>query len=333
MSELVVDWKEYFDNDCKGEDMWGHYRTPNGNIYLVVDGASNHDGSKTGADVVRLIHKRFKKESPRLLRSSQLRDLIFSINEESSRVNEGAYAALAGLLQRGNNLYAFGVGDVSIIVKKANGKLFQVLPLDLSMQEEEAEKRARAEIGHTVNNIKITEENYTQRIKQYMNHGLSNAVGLGEDFKVNYMYFDAKADTALMIATDGVTDPFMDPQRDAGNIPKDKAEKLYELLGANNNAENAAMAMEDMIWDTRVSQKQKIKPDDRTAMFLFIQADKGDAKPEKNVNSMSNPQLASALVQKLEQQKSSSLDVEVAVTTADLERMSLLAKELERKLK
>ncbi len=333
MSDLVVDWKEYFDNDCKGEDMWGHYRTPNGSIYLVVDGASNHDGSKTGADVVRLIHERFRQESGNILHSSELRDLMFAINEESSRVNEGAYAALAGVLQRGNNLYAFGVGDVAIIAKKANGKLIQVLPLDLSMEKEEAERRAKSEIGHTVNNIKITEENYTQRIKQYMNHGLSNAVGLGEEFNVNYMYFDAKADTALMVATDGVTDPFMEPQREAGNILKENAEKLYELLSANNTSEAAALAMEDMIWETRVSQRQKIKPDDRTALFLFINQDKGSSKLEKNVNSMSNPQLAAELLNKIEQQKSSSMDVEVSVSTEDLERMSQLTKELVRKLK
>ena len=156
---MIIEWKEYFDNTCKGEDMWGHYKTPNGSIFVVVDGASNHDGSMTGADVARLVHDRLKQESANLHHSSDLKDLMYSINTESTRVNEGAYAAIAGVLHRGNNLYAFGAGDVSIIAKKANGKLLQVLPLDLNMSMEEAEQRAKAEIGQTVNNIKITEKN------------------------------------------------------------------------------------------------------------------------------------------------------------------------------
>ena len=52
MKEIIIDRKEYFDNACKGEDMWGHYKTPNGSIYVVVDGASHHDGMKTGVDVI-----------------------------------------------------------------------------------------------------------------------------------------------------------------------------------------------------------------------------------------------------------------------------------------
>lgn len=117
---MNIDWKEYFDNTCKGEDMWGNYQTPNGNVFVVVDGASNHDGSKTGADVARLVHKRFRKEAGNLYRSGDLKDLIYSINKESSRVNEGAYAAIAGVLHRSANLYAFSAGDVAVIARKAN---------------------------------------------------------------------------------------------------------------------------------------------------------------------------------------------------------------------
>lgn len=58
MNEILVNWKEYFDNTCKGEDMWGHYKTANGDLYVVADGASNHEGSKTGGDVVRFIDER-----------------------------------------------------------------------------------------------------------------------------------------------------------------------------------------------------------------------------------------------------------------------------------
>ena len=120
---MNIDWKEYFDNACKGEDMWGNYKTANGRIYVVVDGASNHDGTQTGADVARLVHDRLREHSPKLHRSSELRELLHSINAESTKVNEGAYAAMAGVLHRGTNLYAFGAGDVAIIAKKINGKL------------------------------------------------------------------------------------------------------------------------------------------------------------------------------------------------------------------
>jgi len=329
---MIIDWKEYFDNDCKGEDMWGHYKTANGSIYVVADGASNHDGSKTGADVVQLIHERLRKESPQLAHSSELRDLVHSINEESSRCNEGAYAAIAGVLHRGENLYAFGAGDVSVIAKKANGKLLQVLPLDLNMQPEEAEERARAEIGQTVNNIHITEENYIQRIKQYMQHGLSNAVGLGEDFVLHYKYFDAKADTAMLIASDGITDPFMDTRNTAGNIPRNEAEKLYELFDESGDAEASVSALESMIWNTRVMEKKKIKPDDRAALFLFINPDNGAHSEGKNINTMSNKQLAELLVRKMERYRMGSLDTEVTVPVPDMEHITDIAKELSRKL-
>ena len=54
MNDIKINWKEYFDNECKGEDLWGHYKTANGDLYVVTDGASSHEFSKTGADVVRV---------------------------------------------------------------------------------------------------------------------------------------------------------------------------------------------------------------------------------------------------------------------------------------
>ncbi|MFT7460268.1 MAG: hypothetical protein ACI909_002956 [Planctomycetota bacterium] len=332
MNKIVIDWKEYFDNTCKGEDMWGHYKTPNGSIYVVVDGASNHDGAKTGEDVIRLVHEMLRQESKNLHRSNDLRDLIHSINAESTKVNEGAYAAIAGILSRENNLYAFGAGDVSIIAKKVNEQLIQVLPLDLTMQEEEAEKRAKSEIGQTVNNIKITDENYTQRIKQYMNHGLSNAIGLGDGFILHDKYFDAKAGTAIVIASDGVTDPFMNPQSEAGKILQADAEKLYEVFSSSRYAEEAVVALENMIWETRVSQKKKIKPDDRTALFLYLSYVEDMDKKNKSINSMSNKQLVTELVKKIQNHKMTSLDLEVTVSISDLETITQIAKELSRKI-
>ena len=332
MKEILIDWKEYFDNSCKGEDMWGYYKTPNGGIYVVADGASNHDSSKTGADVVRFIHDRLRQGSVNLFRSSDLKDFMYSINAESSRVNEGAYAAIAGVLFRGNNLYAFGAGDVAIIAKKENNKLIQVLPLDLTMQKEEAEKRAKAEIGEIVNNIKITEENYKQRVKQYMNHGLSNAVGMGKDFTLHDKYFDAKANTAILIACDGVTDPFMEPQSAAGNISKAGAEKLYDVFNSSSNAQESVVALENVFWNTRVMEKKKIKSDDRTAIFIYINSAEGDLKKEKNIKSMSNKQLATELVKRLEEQETASLDINITIANSELDRITEIAKELSRKI-
>ena len=330
---MNIDWKEYFDNACKGEDMWGNYKTANGRIYVVVDGASNHDGTQTGADVARMVHERLREHSPKLHRSSDLRDLLHSINAESTKANEGAYAAIAGVLHRGTNLYAFGAGDVAIIAKKINGKLIQVLPLDLTMKKEEAEERAKSEIGQVVNNISITTLNYTQRVKQYMNHGLSNAVGMGDEFFLHDKYFDAKSGTAMLIASDGVTDPFMDPQNEAGHIPESEAEKLYELFADNVNADESVVALENMIWDTRVSQKKKIKPDDRTALFLYISDEDETAKKPLNVNTMTNEKLVDALVEKLKGRKMAALDVDVTMPLSDLDDLSAIAAELSRKIK
>lgn len=312
--------------------MWGHYKTANGYIYLVADGASNHDGTRTGADVVQLIHERMRRHAHRLARSSELRELLHSINEESSRINEGAYAAIAGLLQRGENLYAFSAGDVSIIARKANGKMLQVLPLDLSTTAEEAEERAKSEIGQVVNNIKITEDNYQQRIKQYMHHGLSNAVGMGGEFRLNDIYFDAKVDTAILIATDGITDPFMEPQAASGDILERDAGKLYELFEARKGAEDTAAALESLIWDVQVMEKKRIKPDDRTGLFLFIKSMEDEDDSVKSVNSMTNEKLAEELVERLIAQKTASLDTQISVSLDDYERLNDLARELQRKI-
>jgi serine/threonine protein phosphatase PrpC len=268
--KILVNWKEYFDNDCKGEDMWGHYKTSNGDLYVVADGASTHDGSKTGGDVARFIDDRLRQDSANIVRSNDLKELIYSINTESTKVNEGAYAAIAGILHRRNRIFSFSAGDVSIIAKKPNGKLIQVLPLDLNMPRDEAERCAKADIGTVIKGVEITNENYEQRVNQYINHGLCNAIGIGQSFFLHDKSFNAKDGAALLIASDGVTDPFMKSQRGAGKILKANASKLYEVINSSDNAEDAANAIKNLIWDTQVKEKKKIKTDDRTGLFLYM---------------------------------------------------------------
>ena len=268
--KILVNWKEYFDNSCKGEDMWGHYKTSNGDLYVVADGASNHDGSKTGGDVVRLIDDKLRQDAINIVRSNDLKELIHSINTESTKVNEGAYAAIAGILHRGNRLFSFSAGDVSIIAKKPNGKLIQVLPLDLNMQRDEAEICAKTEIGTIINGVEITEENYEQRIDQYINHGLCNAIGFGQSFFLHDKSFNTKDGAAILIASDGVTDPFMKSQREAGKVLKANASKLYKIFDSRDDAEDAANLLKDIIWDTQVKEKIKIKSDDRTGLFFYM---------------------------------------------------------------
>ncbi len=268
--KISVNWKEYIDNDCKGEDMWGHYKTSNGDLYVVADGASSHDDSKTGGDVARFIDDRFKQDAENIVRSNDLKELIHSINTESTKVNEGAYAAIAGILHRRNRIFSFSAGDVSIIAKKPNGKLIQVLPLDLNMERDEAERCAKTEIGTIIKGVEITEVNYEQRVNQYIKHGLCNAIGIGQSFFLHDKSFNAKAGAAILIASDGVTDPFMKSQRGAGKILKANASKLYEVLNSSDNAEDAANSLRDLIWDTQVKEKKKIKSDDRTALFFYM---------------------------------------------------------------
>ena len=268
--QVIVTHKEYFDNSCKGEDMWGHFKTANGDLYIVADGASGHEGNKTGGDVVEYMMQKLTQEAPGVKRSWELKELMHTINDESAKINEGAYAAVAGILYRGNKIYSFSAGDVSIIAKKPNGKLLQVLPLDLSMEREEAEIVARTEIGTVVNGVEITELNYEKRVDQYMNHGLCNAVGFGESFYLNEKSFNAKDGAAILIASDGVTDPFMRPQKKAGSILRDHAPGIYEILNANAKAEDAAEALKDLVWDTQIKEKRKIKADDRTGLFLYM---------------------------------------------------------------
>jgi hypothetical protein len=81
MTKISLNWKEYSDNSCKGEDMWGHYKTSNGDLYVVADGASSHDGAKTGGDVARYIDHRLKQEAPNIVRRKHLLELITSIND------------------------------------------------------------------------------------------------------------------------------------------------------------------------------------------------------------------------------------------------------------
>lgn len=270
MNTIKINWKEYFDNSCKGEDMWGHYKTVRGDLYIVADGVSNHEGSRTGGDVVRLINNRLEQNAAGIRHRGDLKELLYEINKESTGVNEGAFAAIAGILHWNDKLYGFGAGDVSIIAKKANGKLILVLPLDLSMAWEEAERLARAEIGTTVKNVEITEENYLMRVEQYLRHGLSNAIGLGDDFHLHDHKFNGKPNTAILIASDGITDPFMKPQTEHGKIVAEDAPKLYDVMNSNDNAEDAASALEDLFWDTQVNQRKKIKQDDRTAVFFYM---------------------------------------------------------------
>jgi len=276
-NKVSVRWKEYFDNTCKGEDMWGRYKTSNGYLYVVADGASTHEGAKTGGDVARLIDKRLKEDAINIVRSKHLRELMHSINSESVKINEGAYAAVAGILHRGRGMFAFGAGDVSILAKKPNGKLLQTLPLDLSMHRDDAEKTAMTEIGTIINGMEVTSDNYIKRVDQYINHGLCNAVGIGDSFFLNEKSFYVKDGAALLIASDGITDPFMEPQKEAGKIPKEDALKLHELINSTNNAEEAAEALKDLFWDTQVIEKRKIKADDRTGIFLCMNATTKDA--------------------------------------------------------
>jgi len=250
--------------------MWGHYKTSNGDLYVVADGASSHEGDKTGGDVARYIDHRLKQEAPNILRRNHLLELITSINSESSKINEGAYAAIAGILHRGNNMFAFGAGDVSILARKANGKLVQVLPLDLNIQKAEAKETAKTEIGTIIDGKEITAENYILRAEQYTNHGLTNAIGIGESFYLNKKSFYTKEGAVVLIATDGITDPFMETQKEAGKVSKISALKLYGIIDSSNNSEAAAEALKDLFWDTQVKEKKKIKADDRTGLFLYM---------------------------------------------------------------
>ena len=270
MNAVSANWKAFFDNDCKGEDLWGHYKTANGDLYIVIDGASSHEGTKTGGDVARFIDEKLKKEAINIVRSNDLKELLKSINDESAKINKGAFAAIAGVLHRKDTLFAFGAGDVSILAKKPSGKLLQVLPLDLKMNEEDAEKTALTEIGTVIDGKEITKENYIQRSRQYMNHGLCNAVGIGESFYLNERIFNNKDGAVLLIASDGITDPFMALQKEAGPVVQSDAEKIYTVMETSENAEQAVEALKELIWDTQVVEKKKIKADDRTGIFFYM---------------------------------------------------------------
>jgi serine/threonine protein phosphatase PrpC len=284
MSNMVINWKEYSENDCKGEDMWGHYKTPNGDLYVVADGASSHDGAKTGGDVARYIDTRLKQDTANITRTEHLKELIHSINAESTKINEGAYAAIGGILHREDRMFAFSAGDVAILAKKPSGKLLQALPLDLNMQSADAEKTAMTEIGTFINGKEITAENYILRARQYTQHGLFNAIGIGDSFFLNEKHFYTKDDAVLLIASDGITDPFMEPQREVGEIPQANAPKLYDLLNSNDNAEAAVEALKDVIWDTQVIEKKKIKSDDRTGIFIYMNAEEDDDEKTQILN-------------------------------------------------
>ena len=272
MNEIALNWKEYIDNNCKGEDLWGHYKTMHGDLFVVVDGASSHDNVKTGADVARFVDEILKESAAHIEDDQDLKKLILAINTISTKINNGAYAAIAGVLVTGPRIYSFGAGDVSIIGKKANGRLIQVLPLDLNMDREAAETLAKADVGYVINGVEITEENIEQRIYQYMHHGLSNAIGVGNAFHLHEKRFTTKDRSAILIATDGITDPFMAPQSEAARIPETGAPKLYEVINTCHNAEEAVKSLEEMIWDTQVKEKIKIKPDDRTGLFVYMES-------------------------------------------------------------
>ncbi|HLB30502.1 MAG TPA: PP2C family serine/threonine-protein phosphatase [Gammaproteobacteria bacterium] len=270
MKKIKIDCQVYFDNSCKQEDLWGHYETAKGDLYVVMDGVSNHDGTRTGRDVVQHVHQRLTGECSNIKHRKDLIELLHAINTETTQVNAGAYAAVAGTYIRGNKIYVFSAGDVSILAKKMNGKLIQVLPLDLRMPRAEAERLARAEIGATVNNILVTDENLEQRVQQYMQHGLCNALGMGDVFTLHDLNFSARDGTALLLATDGITDPFMASMIDAGGIKLADAPKLYQVFDEGETAEAAVKSLEEIIWNTQVVEKKRLKQDDRTAMFIFM---------------------------------------------------------------
>lgn len=270
MKKIKIDWQVYFDNTCKQEDLWGHYETAKGDLYIVMDGVSNHDGTRTGRDVVQHVHERLTGECSNIKHRKDLIELLHVINAETTRINAGAYAAVAGTYIRGNKIYVFGAGDVAILAKKMNGKLIQVLPLDLRMPRPEAERLARAEIGATVHNILVTDENLEQRIQQYMQHGLCNALGMGDVFTLHDFNFSARDGTALLLATDGITDPFMASMIDAGGIKLADAPRLYQVFDEGETAEAAVRSLEEIIWNTQVVEKKRLKQDDRTAMFIFM---------------------------------------------------------------
>lgn len=270
MNDITINWKEYYDNDCKGEDLWGHYRTANGDLFVVVDGASSHDDSKTGADVARFVDTIFKESAAHIESSQELQKLIYAINTISSKINKGAYAAIAGILIRGMKVYSFSAGDVAVIGKKANGRLIQVLPLDLNVSREEAEALANMKFGALEKGVEINKQNVEQRIRQYMHHGLTNAIGIGDSFHLNEKKFTARDRSAILIATDGITDPFVAPQTEAGRIPEESAAKLYEVINSCHNAEDAVNALGEMIWDTQVKEGIRIKSDDRTGLFIYM---------------------------------------------------------------
>lgn len=270
MNDITINWKEYFDNDCKGEDLWGHYRTANGELFVVVDGASSHDHSRTGADVARFINDILKEAAAHIESSRELRELIYAINTISSKINKGAYAAIAGVLVNDNRIYSFSAGDVAIIGKKANGKLIQILPLDLNVSREEAVALANMKFGSLKKGIEINKQNVEQRIRQFMHHGLTNAIGIGDSFVLHEKKFTARDRSAILIATDGITDPFVAPLTEAARIPKADAPKLYQVINSSRKAEDAANALGELIWDTQVKEGIKIKSDDRTGLFIYM---------------------------------------------------------------
>ena len=65
-------------------------------------------------------------------------------------------------------------------------------------------------------------------------------------------------------------DPFIAPQTEAGRIPETGAAKLYEVINSCHNAEDAVNALGEMIWDTQVKEGIKIKSDDRTGLFIYM---------------------------------------------------------------
>ena len=51
-------------------------------------------------------------------------------------------------------------------------------------------------------------------------------------------------------------------------------ERYNEVLAylKHKGDEDAANALKNLIWDTQVKEKKKIKPDDRTGLFFYMNA-------------------------------------------------------------
>jgi len=117
----------------------------------------------------------------------------------------------------------------------------------------------------------IAEKVGVKELSMGMSGDFARAISFGATYvRIGTAIFGARDGTALLLATDGVTDPFMAPMIDAGSIKLSDAAKLYQVFYEGDTAEAAVKALENIIWNTQVVEKKRIKQDDRTAMFIFM---------------------------------------------------------------